>query len=130
MERDPNISRIIRESGLQSAPDHFTGKVMTSIGVETAKTTYRPLIGKAGRIMILLFIMGIVGFTLFYAEPGDPLLEFGERLSNILRELSGKGLNFEFITNINVSAWLASTVVALFLLVLSDFLLRRRRRTV
>ena len=130
MERDPNISRIIKESGLERAPDQLTGKVMASIGVETAKTTYKPLIGKTGRVIVILFILGIVLLTLLYSEPGGRFMELSGRVANIQWEIPQLALNFDFMADIKASTWLISTLVALLLLVLSDSMLSRRKRMV
>ena len=64
MERDPKISKLIRELGLVQAPESFSKKVMKKIGVELEKKTYKPLIGRFGRILIFLFIAGIVVVSL------------------------------------------------------------------
>ena len=46
MERDPKISKLINESGLMHAPDHFSKRVMEMIGVTQEKYTYKPIIGR------------------------------------------------------------------------------------
>lgn len=127
MERDSKISKLIRESGLIHAPDSFSKKVMESIGFETEKKSYKPLIGRFGKILIFLFIAGIVVVSLIYSEPGGRLLDNIGSLSNIEWQLPQIDFNFNFLSEINISAWLASTVVAIFLLVLSDAGLNRRR---
>lgn len=109
------------------APDSFSKKVMESIGFETEKKSYKPLIGRFGKILIFLFIAGIVVVSLIYSEPGGRLLDNIGSLSNIEWQLPQIDFNFNFLSEINISAWLASTVVAIFLLVLSDAGLNRRR---
>lgn len=128
MERDPKISKLIRESGLVHAPESFSEKVMEKIGVESEKKTYKPLIGKPGGIVIILFITGIVAVSLFYSEPGGKLLERLGGLSEITWQLPQINFNLDFLSKINISTWLVSTVVAIFILMLSDAGISRRRK--
>ena len=46
MEREGQISRLIRESGVITAPDRFTDHVMDKIGTETEKKPYKAIIGR------------------------------------------------------------------------------------
>ena len=127
MERDPKISILFRESGLEPAPGDFTDQVMDKIGIETEKSAYKPLIGKTGRFLIILFIIGIVVISVVYSEPGGRLLENTGRLFNMEWQLPQINLNFDFLSEINLSTWLVSTIVALFLLVLLDTGLNRKK---
>ncbi len=128
MERDPNISKLMRESGISKAPEHLTRKVMDLIGQETEKTSYKPLIGKWGRIGIILFVVGMVVGSLLWTEPGQGLFDASGRLSNLEFQLPQVQLNLDILSRINLSTGLVSVLVALFILVLSDAGLRRRRR--
>jgi hypothetical protein len=128
MERDPNISKLVRESGIARAPENLTSRVMDLISEEEEKQTYKPLIGKWGRIGIILFIVGIVAASLIWTEPGQGLFESAGTLSNIEFQLPQIQLNLDFLSQINLSTGLVSALVALFILVLSDAGLRRRRR--
>ena len=130
MERDPNISKLIRESGLVHAPDSFSKKVMKRIVVEPEKKTYKPLIGWFGRILIILFIAGIVVISLIYSEPGGRIVENFKGLSNFEWQLPQLKFNLDFLSEINISAWLASTFAAVFILILTDASLSRRNRLV
>ena len=130
MERDPNISKLVRESGLVHAPDSFSKKVMKRIVVEPEKKTYKPLIGRFGRILIILFIAGIVVISLIYSEPGGRILENFKGLSNLEWQLPQLKFSLDFLSEINISAWLASTFAAIFILVLTDAGLSRRKRLV
>ena len=130
MERDPNISKLIRESGLVHAPDSFSKKVMKRIIVEPEKKTYKPLIGRFGKILIILFIAGIVVISLIYSEPGGRILENFKGLSNFEFQLPQLKFNLDFLSEINISAWLASTFAAVFILVLTDAGLSRRKRLI
>ena len=56
MERDPQITKLIREGGVVPAPEGFTGRVMNLIATEPEKKAYKPLIGWGGRILIILFV--------------------------------------------------------------------------
>ena len=86
--------------------------------------------GLFGTIMWILFIAGIVVVSLVYSEPGGRLLENVGILSSIEWQLPKMNFNLDFLAEINISAWVASTLVAIFLLVLSDAGLNRRRNRV
>ena len=60
MERDPQLSKLIRENGVVPAPEGFTASVMDRLAAEPEKRAYRPIIGKSGRIMIILFVVAVV----------------------------------------------------------------------
>jgi hypothetical protein len=128
MEKEPRISKLFRESGIVRAPDGFTRGVMDRIGAEPQKVAYKPLIGRGGRILLILFIAGIVVISLLYSTPGDPLLGLGEKISLPAWQPPEWKLDLNFISRISISPWLLSTVVALFLLVLSDAGLSRRKK--
>lgn len=127
MERDPNISKLIRESGLTQAPVGFSERVMGRIGLEPQKGSFKPLIGRRGRFLILLFIIGIAGFSLWSAVREGALTENAGWLSNLGLEIPQIAISFDFLEEVNLSTWLVSTIVALFLLVLSDAGLHWRR---
>ena len=130
MERDPKISKLIRELGLVHAPESFSKRVMEKIGVEPEKKTYKPLIGRFGKILIILFIAGIVVVSLVYSEPGIRLLENVGGLSGIEWKVPQINFNLDFLSEINISAWMVSTIVAIFILVLSDAGLNRGRKLI
>lgn len=130
MERDPKISKLIRKSGLVQAPDSFSMKVMDRIGVEPNKKAYKPLIGRFGRILIFLFIAGIVVVSVVYSEPGGKLLENIGGLPDVKWQLPQINFNLDFLSKINFSAWMVSTIIAIFILVLTDAVLNRRKRLV
>lgn len=128
MERDPNISKLVRESGISRAPETLTSRVMELISKEAEKKPYKPLIGKWGRIGIILFVVGIVAASFIFSEPGQRLSGSSGRLSNLEMELPTINFNLEFLSQINLSTGLVAALVALFILVLSDAGLNRRRR--
>ena len=127
MERDPNISKLIRESGITKAPENLTSQVMNLISVETEKRAYKPIIGRRGRWIIVIFIIGIVVASLLSMEPGQRIFNSGGVVSGLEWQLPQISFNLEFLTQINISTGLVSGLVALFILVLSDAGLRRRR---
>lgn len=127
MERDPNISKLVRESGISRAPEHLTSRVMDLIRQEAETKTYKPLIGKWGRIGIMLFMAGVVAASFLWMEPGQGLFQSTGRLSGLEFQLPQIQLNLDFLSQINLSTGLVSGLVALFILVLSDAGLRRKR---
>ncbi|MCK5068225.1 MAG: hypothetical protein KAR16_12325 [Bacteroidales bacterium] len=128
MKRDPHISKLIRESGMVRAPDNFTAAVMDKIESLPVKKSYEPLIGRGGRIMIILFIIAVVVISLIYSDPSGEL--FGSaRLPRVEWQWPQINFNLEFLKQINISTGVVSALVAMFILVLSDAGLNRRRLT-
>ncbi len=128
MERDPHISKLIKESGRVNAPGSFTAAVMDKIEAIPLKKPYKPLIGRGGRIMIILFIVVIVVLSIIYTDPGGELFGSIIRLPTADRQLPQLNINLEFLKGLNISTGLVSALVAMFILVLSDAGLNRRRR--
>jgi hypothetical protein len=127
MKRDPHISKLIRESGKVEAPDSFTEAVMDKIEAIPVKKPYKPLIGRGGRILIILFIIALVVISIVYTDPGGELFGATIRMPTIDRELPQLNINLEFLKQVNISTGVVSALVAMFVLVLSDAGLNRRR---
>ena len=127
MKRDPHISKLMRESGIARAPENLTSRVMDLIGPEPVKTAYKPIIGKVGRWTIILIIVGIIIVSLVFSEPGGRTIGISEGLSNLDLQLPQFNFNLGFLSKLNLSTGLVSALVALFILVLSDAGLRRRK---
>ena len=129
MERDPNISRLIREGGIEQAPQGFTTKVMDLITSVPEKKAYKPLIGRGGQIFIILLGLLIVIFTVIYAEPGARFIEADSVLPKLQWTIPEFNLNLQFFSKINFSGGIAAALVALFILVLSDAGIQKRKLT-
>lgn len=127
MERDPQLSRLIREGGVIQAPEGFTGKVMDLVITEPKKQTYKPLIGKSGRIFIILFIITIVVISIIFAEPGERILKPISGILNPGWQLPEINLDFSFLQDINMSTGIVAVLAALFILVLSDAGISKRK---
>jgi len=127
MERDPNISKLVRESGISKAPENLTSRVMDLISGETEKQAYKPLIGSRGKWVIVLFVIGIVVTSLISAEPGQQIFSSEGVLSGIEWELPKLTFNLDFLSQINPSTGLVAGLVALFILILSDAGIRWRK---
>jgi hypothetical protein len=127
MKRDPQISKLMRESGLESAPDDFTSRVMDKLQAVPSKKLYKPLIGRGGRILIILTIAALVVVAMLFTDPAGKL--FGNSISIPRMESRWTQLHFnlDFLKQIHISTGLAAALVAMFLLVLSDVGLNRRR---
>ena len=130
MKRDPKLSKLIRESGLIHAPDNFTDQVMGKIAVAPFKSPIKPLIGRGGQIVIILSTIGIVVASLVTSEPKGTLFEKARGFSGLELKLPQINFSLDFFSEINISTWLVSTIVALFLLVLADAGLNRRKKLV
>jgi hypothetical protein len=129
MERDPNISRLIREGGREKAPLGFTSQVMDLIISAPEKKTYKPLIGRGGQIFIVLLGIMMVVFTVIYAEPGAKFLQAGSAFPNLEWTIPEFNLNLQIFSKINFSGGIAAALVALFILVLSDAGIQKRKLT-
>ncbi len=127
MERDPQLSKLIREGGVVPAPERFTSKVMDLITTEPEKKAYKPLIGRGGRIMIILFMVAVVVLSVLYTEPGGRLLESTGWFSNLDWQRPQFNVNLNFLSEINFPTGLVSALVAVFILVLSDAGFSRRK---
>ena len=128
MKRDRHISKLIRESGLAQAPDSFTAAVMDKIEAIPLSKSYKPLIGRGGRIMIIFFIIAVVVLSIIYSDPGGELFGTAVRLPRPEWQLPQINFNLEFLKQVKVSTGVVSALVAVFVLVLSDAGLNRRRR--
>lgn len=128
MKRDPHISKLMRESGVESAPDDFTSHVMDKLQEVPAKKLYKPLIGRWGRILIILIIAALVVVAMLFTDPGGRLFDNTSisvpRLASRWPQLH---FNLDFLKQIHISTGVVSALVAMFLLVLSDVGLSRRR---
>lgn len=125
MKRDDNISKLFRESGTLKAPEGFTGNVMKRIEAEPVRKGYKPLIGRTGRILMMLFIGATVVLSLVYSTPVDPGTDTEGGFLNREWQIPAFHLNLDYLQDFNLQPWILSTVVALFLLILSDAGLRR-----
>ena len=127
MERDPHISKLIKESGVQAAPGNFTASVMDKIEAEPLKQSYKPLIGRGGRITIILVVIAIIVLAIIFSDPSAET--FGTKIQ--LPKLEGAwpqlNLNLDFFKQINISTGIISALLAMLVLILSDAGLSRRR---
>jgi hypothetical protein len=128
MKRDPHISKLIRESGLVQAPEGFTEQVMDKIESIPVRKPYKPLIGRGGRIFIILFLVAVVLLSLIYTDPNGELFGSAIKLSSVDWQLPQFDFNLEFFKQVNISTGVVSALLALFILVLSDAGLNRRRK--
>ncbi len=127
MKRDPHISKLIRESGVIPAPENFTASVMDKIEAVPVRKSYKPLIGRGGRILIILFLIAVIVMALFYTDPGGELFGSSIKIPRWEPNLPQVQFNLEFLKKINISTGIVSALVAMFVLVLSDAGISRRR---
>jgi hypothetical protein len=127
MEKDTYILKLFRESGIVHAPDGFTRSVLERIEAEPVRKTYKPIIGKTGRILLILFIAGVVAFSLIYSFPGEAKLDPAGEILNLGWQWPSVNFSLDFLKDLPPQPWILSTIVALFLLVVSDAGLRRRK---
>jgi hypothetical protein len=128
MKRDPNIAKLIKESGTVAAPEDFTASVMDKIAAVPVKKSYKPLIGRWGRIIIIVFILAVIITALFYTDTSGELFGRGIDLPALKQEVPQFKLNLDFLDQVNFSAGVAAGLLALFILILSDAGLSSRRR--
>lgn len=129
MERDPKLSKLIRESGVVPAPGDLTSRVMAGINAIPEAKSYKPLIGRGGRMIILFALIGIIVLSVVYSDPGGGMILSGDKLSQLNWQLPRPIFRLDFLEQINISTSIASALVAMFILVLSDSLVSRRRLT-
>jgi hypothetical protein len=127
MEKDRHISKLIRESGIAKAPEDFTQKVMDRIGTESVHKPYKPLIGRTGGIITLLIIAGIAVTSLLLSSPGESAKGILDTWKPVDWQWPSLNLDFSFLEHLNLSPWLIGTLVAVFLLILSDAGLNRKK---
>jgi hypothetical protein len=102
---------------------------MDMIEAIPAKKSYKPLIGRGGRIIIILFIIAVVVVAVMYTDPSGELFGTTVKLPQIERQAPQLNFNLDFLQRINFSTGIVSALVALFVLILSDAGLNRRRLT-
>ena len=112
------MKKLIRESGIMPAPEGFTKEVMEKIGTVPAEIRARPLIGRTGRIIILLAVIAVVLISIFYADTGGQSSGF---------QLPDLSFDLQFLSEINLTRGLVAALAAVFILVLSDAGFSRKR---
>jgi hypothetical protein len=127
MKRDPHISKLIRESGVVSAPGNFTASVMDKIEAVPAQKAYKPLIGRGGRIIVIFFIIAVIVIAVLYTDPSGELFGTTVKLPRMEPQLPQINFNLEFLKQVNISTGIVAALVAMFVLVLSDAGLKRHR---
>ncbi|MEA3460679.1 MAG: hypothetical protein U9R49_02290 [Bacteroidota bacterium] len=127
MKRDPHISKLIKESGVVSAPGNFTDRVMDKIEAVPVKKAYKPLIGRGGRIVIILFIVAVIVLAVLYTDPGGELFGTSIKIPQLEPNWPQVQFNLDFLKQINISTGIVSALVAMFVLVLSDAGMKRHR---
>lgn len=120
MEKDKNIEALIKESGLVSAPKNFTAQVMDRISSEPEQVTYKPLIGRFGKLFILIMVMASITISIIFSEPSSFLAE-----RNI--QLPQWNLSLPNLPELNFSTGLLAALSAVFILVATDSILRKRK---
>lgn len=71
MEKDPKIAALIREAGIEKAPEGFTATVMDRIAdMPAKKVPYRPPIGRRGWWIIGILTLALLLVIFFSYEPG------------------------------------------------------------
>jgi len=130
MERDPNISKLIREGGVVYAPEGFTGKVMDLITDKTGMQAYKPLIGKWGKLFIFLFLAAVVTVSIIFAGPADSSQGLGKFFADLNWQLPQINISLDFLSAISLPTislpagrlptWIVPCLVAVFILVLID----------
>ena len=128
MKRDPHIAKLIKEAGVQTAPEGFTASVMDKIEAVPAKKSFKPLIGRGGRIFIILFLVAVVVLAVLFTEPGEGVLGTTIKFPRLEPNFPQFQFNLDFLKQTNFSSGIAAALLALFVLILSDAGLTRRRR--
>ncbi len=117
MNRDKKLEKIIKAHGLVSPSSDFTQRVIGKIEEESIVTSFRPLIGKRGRLIGLAIIALIVLLT---------ILGGNADLSQSVLNIPQWNIKLPDISFVLPKVVLAG-FVAVFILVLSDAGIRRYR---
>ena len=112
MEKDKNIEKILKDTGLVSAPGNFTQKVMSRIRSEPAAKVYKPLIGRGGKLFILVILLGVITVSIIFSEPTGLLAE-----RNI--PLPDWNLDIAYLPELIFSKGLLAAMAAIFLLLIT-----------
>jgi len=120
MEDDKKLKQLVKEFGLQSPSDDFTDNVMNKIRDIPEKVEYKPLIGRFGRISILIVLLSVIVISIITSEPSG-ILSPGKF------KLPEWDLSAIKVPDISISSGLVAVLLAVFLLVLGDSLFRKRR---
>lgn len=117
MNRDRKLEKLVKTHGLFSPSPDFTDNVIGIIKGESIATSFRPLIGKRGRLMGIAIISLIIILTFFGsgADLSEPLINIPQW------DLKLPDISF------TIPRVMFAGIVAVFLLVLSDAGLRRKR---
>jgi len=110
-----------------AAPENFTASVMDKIEKIPLKKPYKPLIGRGGRILIILLIVAVIVLAFLYTDPGGQWFGSGISSPRAERQEPLFQINWEFLKQINISTGVASALLAMFVLILSDAGMNRRR---
>ncbi len=121
MKRDKTISGLIREAGIEKAPQGFTAGVMDRLVVQPEKKPYKAPIGRRGWWLIgTLSLLMLVVIGLAY-EPGSS--SFMSEWFSGSQEWKLPELNLtltpDFFSRIHFSGGVAAGIIALFILVLA-----------
>jgi hypothetical protein len=126
MKGDPRISRLMKESGIVHAPEGFTDSVMSKIVTEPKKRGYRPLISRWGIILTLTVVVILVLVSVFYSDAVEGQSLLSQKLPRLQWQMPEMSFNLDFLSNMQISTGVVATLVALFVLVLTDAVVRKR----
>ncbi|MEZ5069493.1 MAG: hypothetical protein R2751_00645 [Bacteroidales bacterium] len=126
MERDPNISRLLRESGLETAPGPMTDRVMQLLEQEQPRPVkkYSPLIGRRMLWVIALLVVLVVVLSLVLGDTPAEAASWWSRLTLpevALPEVALPTAEFDWDPKgWSISSGIVAAAVALFLLALGE----------
>ncbi|MBN1131560.1 MAG: hypothetical protein JXR52_08225 [Bacteroidales bacterium] len=120
MEKDKNIEKLIRESGLSHTGDGFTKRVMDRVYAQPVPRVYKPLIGNTGKIFILTFLLVLVVVSVIFSEPSEFF-----SLQQI--KLPDWDMHPEKLYGTVLSTGLLAILFAVFILVIADAVVRKRK---
>jgi hypothetical protein len=136
MEKDPNISRLMKEGALKPAPDAFARGVMARLQEESKSSAYQPLIGRRGRIWIGISVVLIIALSLWLYKGSAPSEASKGLLQSYQITLPTLKLDLEvfskfkpeLFSQLEPSTGIAAALLALFILILFDTRIKRNRR--
>jgi len=130
MERDSELRRIFRESGIQRAPEELTGTVMNRIRALPGKKKHKPLVGPVAGIIFFISGLGVALLALLGSAGENSLLDRLGLTLDVSWKFHGMERGIRELMNNNYLKVAAAVIVALFILVLLDRMISRRHLTI
>ena len=131
MEQHKGLKKLIKDHGVEPVAKDFASKVMDRILNEPVKKEYKPIMGKGVGFSILVVFLVIITVSIIYGEPSglatDRTIQWPQWNLDEWKLAQWK-LSIKSLPNLNVTGGMLSALLAVFILVVTDALIIRRKR--